>query len=718
MVKELSENTYIDDWISGCDEEGEAVEMSRAAREIMGLARMTLAKWGSNSTQVGELVSREFQDRSVEEGSHKVLGMRWIASIDCFVFDGVTVPKDLCITKRVVLSFIARLFDPIGFAMPFVMVAKCLFQDIWRLGLDWDDGVPEGIGKVFTVWIEGLECLRSWEIPRTYTRFPWRSAVSFHLHVFGDASQKAYGACVYLSACSVDGTCTSSLVMARARVAPLKKVTLPRLELLGSLMAARLLVFVKEALRLPQDVAYTCWTDSTVALAWIQSDPHKWKSFVSNRVSEIQSLTSPDHWCHCPGNQNPADLVTRGISATELVQSTLWLRGPPFIVEQDEVSSAYHRTVVSVVGKDLHGCEEVLEEVANSQALVAAENSGRFLNVERWGTLLKAMRVVGWVLRFIRNVRNQSCPVSGKLTFTELCQAKVVLIHSVQVEQYSREFEALNGGRSVPKTSSIFKLSPFVGKDGLLRVQGRLQFSELSEAEKSPIVIPKGHFGTLLARHAHVTLKHAGVNSMLVRLRDQYWIVGARCICKRVKRQCVSCERQDVGACVQSMAPLPDLRVRKSPPFSVVGIDHGGPLYCCDFPGTKFYVLLFTCAVVRAVHLELVTSLSSEATLLAVRRFIARRGMPSVIMSDNAKGFTAASFQLLHQFGLDGPEWWFIAPRAPWWGGWWERLMGVVKAALRKSVGSRSLTQVELETSLHEVEGCVNSRPLTFTGRD
>ncbi len=268
----------------------------------------------------------------------------------------------------------------------------------------------------------------------------------------------------------------------------------------------------------------------------------------------------------------------------------------------------------------------------------------------------------------------------------------------------------------MPKTSSIFKLSPFVGKDGLLRVQGRPQFSELSEAEKSPIVIPKGHFGTLLARHAHVTQKHAGVNSMLVRLTDQYWIIGARCICKRVKRQCVSCQRQDVGAGVQSMAPLPDLRVRKSPPFSVVGIDHGGPLYCCDFPGIKFYVLLFTCAVVRAVHLELVTSLSSETTLLAVRRFIALRGMPSVIMSDNAKGFTAASLQLLHQFGPDDPEWRFFAPRAPWWGGWWERLMGVVKAALRKSVGSRSLTRVELETSLHEVEGCVNSRPLTFTG--
>ncbi len=644
--------------------------------------------------------------------------MRWIASLDCFAFDGVTIPKDLCVTKRVILSFIARLFDPIGFATPFVMVAKCLFQDVWRLGLDWDEFVPTEYQEVFTGWIEGLECLRSWRIPRSYTGVSWKSAFSFHVHVFGDASERAYGACAYLTVGFEDDTVTSSLVLARARVAPLKKISLPRLELLGSLMAARLLVFVRKELRLPEDVQYSCWTDSTVALAWIQSDPHRWKPFVSNRVSEIQALSSPSCWHHCPGSQNPADLVTRGISASELVQSKLWLCGPTFLVGQTMVSSIVQEVgkAVSVLERDTDFSQEVCEEESASKALVVMEKPDSFLDVERWGSFLKAMRVVGWLLRFIHNVRIPSHSGGAELTFAELCRAKVVLLHSVQVQHYLQELEALTNGRSVPKSSSIFRLNPFIGEDGLLRVQGRLQFSELTEAEKFPIIIPKGHVGLLLARHIHVTQKHAGVNSMLVRLRDQYWIVGARCICKRVKRQCVSCQRQDVGGGVQSMAPLPDVRVKRSPPFSVVGIDHGGPLYCCDYAGAKFYVLLFTCAVIRAVHLELVHSLSSGATLLAIRRFIARRGMPSVIMSDNAKGFKAASLQLLHEFGPDGPEWRFIAPRAPWWGGWWERLMGVVKSALRKSVGNRSLTRVELETSLHEVEGCVNSRPLTFTG--
>ena len=145
-------------------------------------------------------------------------------------------------------------------------------------------------------------------------------------------------------------------------------------------------------------------------------------------------------------------------------------------------------------------------------------------------------------------------------------------------------------------------------------------------------------------------------------------------------------------------------------------LDHAGPSYCCDFPGKKFYVLLFTCAVVRAVHLELVDSMSCEATVMALRRFFARRGMPSVLMSDNAKGFQAARAQLMAVLSSDAPDWKFIAPRAPWWGGWWERLVASVKSALKRSLSKRSLSRQELETLLHEIEACINARPLTFVG--
>ena len=209
-------------------------------------------------------------------------------------------------------------------------------------------------------------------------------------------------------------------------------------------------------------------------------------------------------------------------------------------------------------------------------------------------------------------------------------------------------------------------------------------------------------------------------NTMPVSLRDQYWLVGGRYVCKRVTKFCVSCQRQDVHCSDQAMAPLPRLRVTPSPPFAVSGLDHAGPLFCCDLPGKKFYVLLFTCPVTRALHLELVSSLSYEDTLITVRRFASLRGMPSVLMSDNEKGFKAAYVQKLKVLGPDGPEWKFIAPRSPWWGGWWERLIRCVKSSLRKSVGNKSLTRVELETVLVEIEGILSERlgshwrPLTF----
>ncbi|GAB1607210.1 hypothetical protein Ahia01_001004300, partial [Argonauta hians] len=216
-----------------------------------------------------------------------------------------------------------------------------------------------------------------------------------------------------------------------------------------------------------------------------------------------------------------------------------------------------------------------------------------------------------------------------------------------------------------------------MGSDGLMRIQGRLQMSNLNAEEKSPIIIPRGHISLLLARHVHISNKHAGVNSMMVFLRNQYWVVGARNICKRVKNECVSCKRQDSMAFSEARAPLPAVRVKPTSPFSITGLDHGGPLYCCDMPGDKFYILLFTCAVTRALHLEL--------------------------------GFESASKKLLEIFGTDGPSWRPIAPLSPWWGGWWERLIGSVKQALRKSIGRKNLTLVELETCLLEVEMIMNT---------
>ena len=714
VVEELSENLYVDNFLSGCDDDSVGCDLLQEANRVMQQAGMTLSQWASNSGQVGVVLNRELHDRSAGEESLKVLGLRWQAADDFLHYDGVAVPEDLCITKRVVLSFIARMYDPLGYLTPFVMVAKRLFQELWRQGLGWDEVVPVKVGLLFRSWLDGLDAIRQWKIPRCYTGGRWSDVQMIQLHAFGDASQAAYGACVYLRVLLPDSRWRSSLVYSKARVAPLKRVTLPRLELLAALLCARLLEFVIEALKLPASVSYSCWSDSMVALAWIQSDPARWKPFVGNRVLEIQKLTCPSRWHYCPTKLNPSDLVTRGISGEELVSSELWLHGPEFLSHGDVEPVV--ETTPSVAG-GLSGSKELCEAVTDSVLLTAGNKSGPVLACERWSGFTRAIRVVGWIIRFKANLRcSKNGRQAGDLTYRELCQAKILLLCSVQHQVFSEEFASLSAGESVSRRSSIYKLTPFLGEHGLIRVQGRLQFSGLSEDAKHPIILPRCHLSLLLARHIHKTMKHAGVNTMLVNLRDHYWIISARRLCKAVKKECVSCQRLDAPAGHQTMAPLPELRVTRAPPFSVTGLDHGGPLYCCDFVGRKFYILLFTCAVIRAVHLELVDSLSCETTMMALRRFMARRGVPSVLMSDNAKGFVAARDQLLQTYGSDGPRWQFIAPRAPWWGGWWERLIGSVKSALKRSLGKKSLTRVELETTLHEVEACVNSRPLTFIG--
>ena len=362
------------------------------------------------------------------------------------------------------------------------------------------------------------------------------------------------------------------------------------------------------------------------------------------------------------------------------------------------------------------GSDNIREELASVMLVPSSVNPEVTFDVERWGSFSKAIRVVAWVYRFLGNLKHEFVKQSGELSFNELQLGKLKLIQKIQEFECALEFDALRKGCVVHKGSSIAKLSPFIDSEGLLRVLGRLQYSELSYEERHPIVLPKCHLSVLLVRFHHELVKHAGVATILTSLRNQFWIMGVRRIAKRVKRMCIACQRQDAPAGHQPMPPLPDLRVKQAVPFAITGLDHAGPLYCCDFPGKKFSILLFTCAVIRAIHLELVESVSASETMLALRRLAARRGLPRVLFSDNAKGFRAAPSLSQEQYGHLSPEWKFIAPRSPWWSGWWESLMKSVKSALKRTLGTNSLTRVELETTIHEIEACINSRPLTFLG--
>ncbi|KAK4324412.1 hypothetical protein Pmani_004972 [Petrolisthes manimaculis] len=713
-VQELQENLYVDDWLSGADTVEEASKMFNEAQNILLDAGMTLSKWHSNNDFLINQHHQYFEPQV--EQVMRLLGMFWNSSMDVFSFKGLNLKNDfdLIFTKRNVLSLIARLFDPLGLISPFIMYAKILFQEIWRLGLCWDEALPHDLQLRFQSWISSIELIKNFEINRCY--FPGLSLTSvegLEVHAFSDASEKGYGSCMYFRVPKSDEEFHISFVMSRTKVAPIKRVTLPRLELLGALLSARLMHFVKSALHLDDCVRLVYWTDSKVALSWIKGNPTKWKMFVANRVTEIQTLSSPSNWFHCPGKDNPADLMTRGVLADHLMSNDLWLKGPSWLSNTSNFS-----TVANTEDEVYIYALPSEEYKGEAAAMIVKEEASPVFDFKRCSDFTKVMNIFAWVKRFILNCRSNTTKLSGPLTYEELSKAKENILICVQKESYEKEINALSQGKPLPKDSSLRKLNPFLDSNGLLRIKGRLQYADLSYDTKHPIIIPNCHVAKLIVQFQHKILKHAGVHTLMSTIRNSYWIIGLRQMAKRICRECVACKRFDSRPCNQPSPPLPELRVKPTFPFAITGLDYAGPLFAVDQLSKKLYILLFTCAVTRSVHLELTDSLSVPDCLLAIRRFSARRGLPSVLYSDNAKTFVSVANKLQQFFGLLSPEWKFIAPRSPWWGGWWERLVKSVKSALKKSLGTKCLTKCELETTLTEVEACVNSRPLTYVNEE
>ncbi|XP_064470260.1 uncharacterized protein LOC135385013 [Ornithodoros turicata] len=266
-------------------------------------------------------------------------------------------------------------------------------------------------------------------------------------------------------------------------------------------------------------------------------------------------------------------------------------------------------------------------------------------------------------------------------------------------------------------------------------MEGRLQYGVFPDAVKHPIVLPSDHpITAMVIRQTHLRLLHAGVQGTLTDLREAYWVIRGRQVVKRVVHGCRVCRRAKARACTEIAGPLPRDRISAAAPSDVTGIDYSGPLFYRPPYGESnvsrtCYILIFTCAVTRAVHLEVTESMTAEDFLKAFKRFVSRRGVPGTVYSDNFRTFKRVSSelsvgQLSQDPGVNGfltvhrISWKFIVERAAWWGGFWERLIKSAKVCLRKILGKSTLTYSELATVVMEVEAVLNSRPLTYVSED
>ncbi|XP_064475574.1 uncharacterized protein LOC135389457 [Ornithodoros turicata] len=329
-------------------------------------------------------------------------------------------------------------------------------------------------------------------------------------------------------------------------------MSLPRLELMGAVVAARLSNYIIKTLP-PLDLAIHLWSDSTVTLHWIKGNAHRWKQFVANRVSEIQQLTDPTNWSHCPGKENPADLLTRGQRPDALLRSQVWWNGPQWL--QIPQSQWLLEPSVPANVEDYSAEDRKSVKIHH---VVTEPVSSPILRIESYSPLTRVTRITAWVKRFVSNCRNRSRRRTGQLTSEELTAAEIYCITNVQRDAFAKDIAKLRSTEPLGPDSTICNLSPYLDKNGILRVGGRLQFSDIKETTKHPVILPSTHsFTALLIDREHRRLLHAGVRDTLAQLREDYWIAKGRQDVKKIICRRLICRKEKCKPATEPVAHFP-----------------------------------------------------------------------------------------------------------------------------------------------------------------
>ncbi len=525
-AEQVKTSFYVDDYLGGADSSEEAAHLQREMHSLFSKCGFLLRKWNCSDPSVLKEVPPDLKDPqgsiflSESDQYTKTLGIEWNVMTDNFRVNVSEILPVECITKRSLISDVAKTFDALGWFSPTIVKAKILLQMLWMEKVEWDDPVPQHILEQWLKWRQELHMLSSCLIPRCY--YPKSACiVSIQLHGFSDASEKAYSSVVYLRIEDTNRFVHTSLVASKTRVAPIKHVTIPRLELNGALILAQLLSHCKEALEIPLSSVYA-WTDSTIVLAWIRGSPRRFKVYVANRVAQIMDLIPASHWNHVGSESNPADCASRGIYPSELLNHELWWHGPTWMKLQ---SSSWPMKVIPMDEES----DETGETINTHCGVVQITEP--LVPMDKFSSLNCYKRVTGWVIRFIHNswarARGlQKC--QGPLNAKELSKAARYWYSVVQETHFASELKILKSKNpKIPTSSKIRSLNPMIDEHGILRVGGRLQKSQFSYNSKHPVILNSKHpVCKLLIRSEHKRLLHGGSLLVSTSLFRNFHIVG------------------------------------------------------------------------------------------------------------------------------------------------------------------------------------------------
>ncbi|XP_068741884.1 uncharacterized protein [Montipora capricornis] len=621
----------------------QAVHLTSDLTKLLKEGGFRLTKFASNSREVLQSISPELRanpslDLDLDQlPLERALGVFWDAQSDTFKFKASQSGKPP--TKRGVLSIVSSLFDPLGFLSPFVFSAKILLQELWRDKLPWDRQIPEPYLSQWQRWLEELPRVITIGISRCYKVQSLRNSSTVQLHNFADASRRGYAAVSYLRFADEKGVIHCSFVMGKTRNAPIREWTIPRLELQAAVLAARQSKIILRELDLP--VGQTFWSDSMTSLQYIKNVTRRFQTFVANRVAEIHETSSPGQWHHIPGVINPADDGSRGVSAQYFHAGCRWWLGPKFLWEPEH-------TWPNVPVEDLQD-DDV--EVRKSSTVMLTSYAPQFdLSLQRYSSWSRLLRVMSWVLRFVKRVRKETRQylTSSTLNLEELQQAGREIVRLVQRQHFLEECLCLKEGRQVKRHSKLANLSPIL-IDDVIRVGGRIHRAPIAFEAAHPMILPRSHHvSALIVRYYHRVLGHAGREHVLSVIRQRFWILKGRVLVRQILSSCLSCRKRNAPPLQQVMADLPKERlIPYQPPFTYTGLDFFGPFYVKRSRSTvKVYGCIFVCFNSRAVHIEDVSSLETDTFIQALVRFISVRGCPKEIWSDNGTNFTGAEKEL------------------------------------------------------------------------
>ncbi|XP_059048841.1 uncharacterized protein LOC131844082 [Achroia grisella] len=531
------------------------------------------------------------------DGTTKALGISWNLKTDKFEYNTTTHDESVTVTKRRILSDMQKLYDPLGWIAPLLVKTKIFIQRLWIQKYSWDEEISQSLIDEWKIIKYDFKNVSDIHIDRwlhTYNK----EKEAIEIHGFCDASMQAYAAVVYCRVVNSNGTVTTTLIAAQTRVAPLKTISLPRLELCGAVLLSRLLKQVTHAMKLSMSQVFT-WTDSTIVISWLRGEPCKWKPFVANRVVKIIDNTNNRQWYYVKSRDNPADIASRGMFLKDLKQSKLWWKGPKWLSDQK----------------------------------IEFQKPSYIQTDEERKTVIHAHL----------NINKQEKETSIYSQFEN---------YDTLTELLKDEIESLRNKNMVRKSSSLKSLNPYLDELQVLRVGGRLRYANINEESKYPIILShKNRLTYLLVAEAHRRTLHGGVQVMLTYLTSKYWILRGKSMIKSYIRKCLICARHNAVARTQIMGDLPKARVTPSRPFLHSGVDFTGPFQVLISKGRgmktkKAYISIFICMATKAIHLELVGDMTSEGFIGAFKRFTAKRGKCSYLWSDQGRNFIGANKEL------------------------------------------------------------------------